>query len=205
MTGKVKKKLQLKPKPKFVHREINFRSFLIYGDSWHGKTLLALWLALYYKRVYSNVDFYQRNSLGFLVKRNRNLYTMDDIEKVDYEDEPGLILMDEMWGNSNSRRSMTDANMITSDLFFRWRKKNCNVIWIAQRFMSFDVNGRDLATCILSSHKVGWDHDMHHPIFQVRRHDRENRITGIWRSNTLAALKEANVLYDQMQRSDMDI
>ena len=51
---------------------------------------------MYYPRVYSNVDFYQRNSLGFLVKRNRNLYTMEDIEKVEYEDEPGLILMDEM-------------------------------------------------------------------------------------------------------------
>jgi len=127
---------------------------IIYGRPGHGKTVLGVWMASYYERIHSNVDFFWRAPNGALIKKNRDIKDLYDVEHIVYDDIPGVILLDEMGVNANSRKSMSKPNEIYNELLFLGRKANCSAIWIAQRFMSIDVNGRELSDLRIEAKKT---------------------------------------------------
>jgi len=42
---------------------------------------------------------------------SKRINDIDDLDLVQYDDRKGILILDEMGINANSRRSMTDANL----------------------------------------------------------------------------------------------
>lgn len=116
---------------------------MLYAPPGYGKSFLCLFLVIMWKnkRVYSNLDFFYKWK-----KINKTLGSISNIKKIQDSDVPGLVIMDEMGGNANPRRSGSTNNLdIVSELTIYLRKKNCSVIFVAQTDNMFDVYIRKMA------------------------------------------------------------
>lgn len=124
--------------------EITTKTVIIRGDPGSGKTQLGWLLTLWYTRIYSNVDFFKNWKL-----MNKQVKYMSDIKNIEFSETPGILLIDEMWVNGNSRKSMSKENIEFWELGMLQRKYNLYVVWIAQKDFSFDKNQRLSANLIL--------------------------------------------------------
>lgn len=141
-----------------VLKEINFKNTIIYGKGWSGKSILTNMIAHWYIstwRVFSNL------SLSFYSTARRDyaqysipINSLSDLEFIKFHPEPWLIIIDESGKNVSSRRSMSKENEEFSNLLFLWRKTNCYIVWITQRFKSIDINQRELADLIIRMEKT---------------------------------------------------
>ncbi len=121
--------------------------YTIYWKPGTGKTYMATYLASFHKRIYANY------SIKFKGREVANIITnIDDIEKIDYSDVKGVVVIDEGWINLNARRSSSEANMEFWRLGMLWRKKNVNIIVISQLERMTDVYFRELSGCSLHMH-----------------------------------------------------
>lgn len=145
-----------------MENEIKFKSFIIYWKPWEWKTLLANVLISDYVRIYSNVDFFKKWK-----KINISISSIEELQKIRYDPTPWIVLIDESGINVSSRLSMSKNNRDFSEFLFLWRKINCRIIWISQRFKSLDLNTRELADCILHIYKISRYNK--HPIFICAR------------------------------------
>lgn len=117
----------------------------VYGDPGSWKTLISVFFVAYFylcwvDRIYSNVEYkYKGRVIGKSIK------DIKDIERIKFSEVKGLVILDE-WGlNVNSRRSMSNDNMEYGKLGMLWRKKNVDIIIIAQLDYSIDKYFRDLS------------------------------------------------------------
>lgn len=118
----------------------------VYGDPWSWKTLITLFFVGYfhicgYKRIFSNVEY------KYKWKRiNRTIKDIKDIEnKIKFSEQKGIVVIDE-WGlNINSRRSNSNENLEYARLWMLWRKKNVDIVIVAQLDYSIDKYFRDLS------------------------------------------------------------
>jgi len=124
--------------------EVETKSVIIYWEPGSWKTQTAWLCSLWYERLYSNVDFYKHWK-----KRNETIKFISDIKKLKFNEKPGLLILDEMWVNWNSRRSMSKQNIEFWQLGMLQRKFNIYTVWIAQQDFSFDKNQRLSASLIL--------------------------------------------------------
>lgn len=185
--------------------ELDVKSVLIFWDPGHWKTAMASVMSLDYKRVYSNVDFFIHRK-----KTNKRIKGMDDINKIPYDPlVKGVIIIDEMWVNGNARRSQSESNMTFGELDMLKRKKNCDLIWIAQLFRMFDVYQRELAALLIEMRKFHkpW---YKRPFFNARR--LESKINS-WTKVHYTAEREIDIFqihkevwmeYDQLSESRLE-
>lgn len=147
------------------------KSVLVYWLPWWGKTLTSWLLTCWYKRIYSNTDFYRYGK-----QINKKVTSMSQIKRLKFSETPWILVIDEVWINANSRNSQSDGNKLFGELSFIARKHNLYLVWIAQRLMSFDINQRDLSNLILHCKSV--PRGKKHPLIHVTR-ERD-----LWRGNT---------------------
>lgn len=124
----------------------------VYGLPWQGKTFFATYLASQYRLIYSNVKMskgvtsYQSDIVSHYVDVSNDIRTIQDIERISYSDTKGVVVLDESGLNINSRQSSSSENMQYARLWMLGRKKNVDIIIIAQLERSVDVYFRELST-----------------------------------------------------------
>jgi hypothetical protein len=118
----------------------------IFGRPGSWKTFLSSFFAYPYfmrnAKIFSNVDYFYKKS-PFRI--NKKIQKITDIQYIEFQEKKWLIVIDEGWLNINSRRSISSQNMEFAEMLFLWRKKNCDIIFIAQLDYSLDRYMRDLA------------------------------------------------------------
>lgn len=119
---------------------IKSRIVSIYGLPGEWKSFIASFLSFFYWRVFSNVDFYENWK-----KKNKTIKSMLDIDKIEYSDNIGLLIIDEAWANVNARRSGSDRNIEFWKLAMYCRKKNIHIVIISQLERMADVYYREMS------------------------------------------------------------
>lgn len=134
-----------------MEKIIKNKTILITWDPWSGKTFLCSFFAYHYfinkQRIFSNIDFFYKKNPNRI---NKKIQKIQDIKYIEFQEQKGIIIIDEAWINANSRRSMSDKNLEFNELTFLWRKKNCDIIYIAQLWFSVDKYIRELATITIN-------------------------------------------------------
>ena len=69
----------------------------------------------------------------------------EDIEAIGFQKIKGVVVIDELGVNASSRRSMSDWNARINSLWMLWRKKNVDIIGIAQLEFTIDKILRSLS------------------------------------------------------------
>lgn len=111
-----------------------------FGPPGSWKTIMAMHVASYYKRIYSNFEIKR------FWKKVSNVYKeIEELWEIPFNPIKGIIIVDEGWVNNNSRRSWSDMNMLFGELAMLWRKKNVDIIQISQLQRMADVYYRELA------------------------------------------------------------
>ena len=121
--------------------------YTIFGKPGAGKTFFATYMASFHRRIYAN---YEIRRHGKLV--NNMIRTIDDVERVPFSLEKGIVIIDEGGINANARRSSSDANMEFGRLAMLGRKKNVNIVMISQLERMSDVYFRELSGCTFTLH-----------------------------------------------------
>lgn len=166
-----------------------------------GKTflvsLIAYWYFVQKKPIIWNVDFFFKND-----KRvNKRINSINDIKYIDYIEEGWLIIIDE-WGlNANSRQSMSKSNMVFAEMLFLSRKKNCDLIFLAQLEFSVDKYIRFMAyrNVVMTSYFDGPNHLNFE--MEIKKGD-----TIIWYKNVDLMLfaKDISFTYSTLESSKID-
>ena len=120
----------------------------VIGEPWYWKSFLSLFLAVWYHqkywkqtRIFSNIDFFYKNK-----KINNTIKWVEDAKKIEFSKIPWLCIIDEGGQNINARRAMSDDNIIlANELWALARKKNLNVVYIAQLDRMLDIYIRELS------------------------------------------------------------
>lgn len=123
----------------------------IYWLPWQGKTFLATFLASQYRLIYSNVQILKgvtdRNwTVLYNQEVSNHIWSIEDIEKISYKETKGIVVLDESGLNINSRNSSSESNMQYARLGMLGRKKNVDILIIAQLERSVDVYFRELSS-----------------------------------------------------------
>lgn len=132
-----------------IEYEVDTIGIIIYWKQRNGKTAMALSFAMDYTRVYSNFSIYHNKK-----QVNKTIDSFSDLKNIRFSRERGLIIIDESGLNYSSRKALTKTNSFLTELLFLVWKKNCDLIWIAQRFESIDINARVLSTLIIEMKKI---------------------------------------------------
>lgn len=191
--------------------QLDTTTVIIHWKMWHGKTICSILISendFWYKikiwdkffkkyRIYANFDIYYKNK-----KISKRIWTYKDLKKIKFSKYPGVICIDEMWINANSKDSASEGNRLISQINFLARKVNCSTVFISQRFKSIPVDQRDLADLILKVKKIktSWI-----PNFSITR---EHRISqyhkidiGKWTRSMVESMKSRKISYNQLDTS----
>lgn len=198
-----------------IQKEIDMMSFIFYWKMRQGKTLNAIRLALddrYNGRIYSNVDIF-KDGESLLIKRDKDgnvtgsnkITTFDQLDKIRFSYTHWIILLDEAGINANSKDSHTLESRLLQKVLFLAGKKNCSVVWIAQRYESIDINARVLADIIIEVRKIRrWKK---HPLFQLTKQKQKfSRLEYVQRYqiDTITMNNIDGITYDTLEESVMD-
>lgn len=115
----------------------------IYLVSWlpgTGKSIFIRFLCNFYPIIYSNLEMKTNG-----IKINNTILNIDDIIFVPYDDEKGIVVMEESGINVSSRLSLTEENREISKLCMLSRKKNKDLIFATQLKRNVDINIREMS------------------------------------------------------------
>lgn len=144
------------------------RVFYIHWPMRNWKSLLGACIAYndYYPRIYSNMQIY----VDWKSVLTKYMRTFQEFERIRFSYTVWVIVIDEAGINVNSKDWFSDTSRILEKLLWLSWKKNCDIIFIAQRFGSGNINFRWAASeswLLLKCKKVSrfkW-----YPIFYVTR------------------------------------
>ena len=85
---------------------IQNRILTIYGKPGTGKTFISVLFASVHKRIYSNVIIKHHGKIV-----SNTIQNIDDIEKIQFSNIKGIVILDEGGINVNARRSSSEQNM----------------------------------------------------------------------------------------------
>lgn len=183
-----------------ITEEIDTTWIIIHGKMRNWKSLLAICLALdmrWIKRIYSNISIYHK---GILI--SKPITSISQLMNIRFSKQPWLVIIDEAWINANSKDTRSKWNRDLQELLFLIGKKNCSLIWIAQRFESIDVNARVLADYIFECKKIKRYNK--NPIFRITRQKQK------WRNlefltqysyNMIDYIKTKGISYNTLEES----
>lgn len=128
-------------------RIIKNKTILIVWEPWSWKSFFASYIAYSYflnwANIFSNIDFFYKHKNNQI---NKKIWNTNDLKYIDFQEKKWLIIIDEAGINANSRRSSSNKNLEFNELTFLGRKKNCDIIYIAQLDFSVDKYIRALAS-----------------------------------------------------------
>lgn len=140
---------------------IRNKIILIQWRPWEWKTFLAVFIASFYKRIFSNVDILKDwKSLSTFIK------DIEDLKKIEFSPIKWVAILDE-WGiNINARRSLSKENQVFWELGMLGRKLNIDIIICAQLWRMIDVYFRELANYIFEMH--AWFEKKDYLLFEAK-------------------------------------
>lgn len=114
--------------------------YIIEGLPGRWKSFFVSYFASNYRLIFSNLE----------IKHNGRIVSnpikwIADVQKIGFHDEKGLIIIEEAGVNASSRRFFSKENAAFSRLGMLGRKKNKDIIFIAQITRTIDNNIRELA------------------------------------------------------------
>lgn len=170
----------------------------IVGKPWQGKSIFSFFLASFYPRIYSNIDYYRNGK-----KINTTIQNLWDVESIKYSDEKGVVVLEEWGVNINARKSMSDANFEFAKLGMLWRKKNVDIIVISQLDRMVDVYFRELAyyTFKMRAYYSKKDYLM----FEARVVGEHDNHLKILEFDLFEWMKVYGYSYDSKESSEMDL
>lgn len=182
------------------------RVFYIHGPMRNGKSLLACCIASNdYTRIYSNMQIYKKGSS--ILKMY--ITSFQDFKKIRFAWDVGVIVIDE-WGiNANGKDWLRKTSRILEELLFLSGKVNCDIIFIAQRYSSGNINFRWAASeswlilkCKKISRKKGY------PIFRVERQKQklwsdQLNFHSEFETHPLEFMNSNQLTYDTLERSTL--
>ena len=169
----------------------------IHGDPWTGKTFFACFIAADYGRIYANFEIYDKARPG--KTRNGKIASLYEIDKIKYSPNKGIVILDEGGLNVNSRRSSSNENLEAAKLAMLWRKKNVDILMIAQLDYSLDKYFRDLAS--VNIHMRSWRVGKEKLMFEATIKDRSDEILNIFEVDLMEWSKISGITYDTKERS----
>lgn len=122
-----------------MNRSIENRIIMITGLPGSGKSFFACFLASFYREIYANLEIRYRGK-----KITNKIGSIHDISRIPYSSTKWVIILEESGVNISSRTFMSDSNMEFSKLGMLGRKKNKDIIVIAQLQRTVDINIREL-------------------------------------------------------------
>jgi chloramphenicol 3-O-phosphotransferase len=83
------------------------RLIMVTWIPWSWKSFMAALLGSIYREIHSNlkIDYYW-------IQVSNDLYDINQIEKIKFNETKWCIILDEAWINMNSRKFMTDENQL---------------------------------------------------------------------------------------------
>lgn len=188
-------------KPNIIEREIDTDTYIIYGKMRNWKTMLACCIALkWQKRIYANVPIFLNGK-----KISKDINSIEQVQKIGFSWEPWVIILDESWINFSWRGAMTKGNRALSEVLWLVGKKNCSLIWIAQRFDGIDTNARRVVDYIFKVKKI--QHYNYHSTFRITRERQvtDNRLQQLnsFHFDWIQWMKLAGMQYEQLAQSKL--
>lgn len=145
--------------------------YIISGLPGSWKSFFASFLASAYPIIYSNLELKRWSRII-----SNKLAGVDDVERVPFHSEKWLIVIEEAGVNASSRRSLSKDNEAFTRLGMLGRKKNKDIIIIAQLSRTIDVILRDLAQ--YTWEMDSWFIDNGKLLFSFTVRDRNQNILG---------------------------
>lgn len=136
------------------------------------------------------------------MKINKSIVELEDLEDIPYNDQKGLVIIDEGGLNVNARRSNTDANLEFAKLGILGRKKNVDIIIIAQLDIMVDKYFRMLSTYSLTMDSYFESKDK--LMFTFRVTNRFGNIVGEKQFDLFEFSKRTGMTYDTKETSMID-
>lgn len=172
-------------------------SIIWFPGSW--KTFLASFLAVWYPedRIFANIDIFKNGK-----RISKRIDSIDDLHLVNYADEKGLLILDEMGINANSRRSMTDANIKFWETAMLGRKKNVDIVNCAQLNGMADKYFRDLSTYRFEMES--WYERFDYLMFEARIFNKHNALVKIAKFDLMMLEELAWIKYNTLESSRID-
>lgn len=186
-----------------IQQEINMKTRILYGKMRRGKTLTGIRIALdFKKRIYGNVNIYKeiKGEKKLICKR---LQTFKEFNAIRFSYEPGVILIDEVAINANSKDSASNTNRILHEMLRLAGKKNCSLVFISQRYKSIDINFREMADHILEIKKF-YVNNRPHPVFKIikqRQSGERLKFICAYNNDTISEFKREGISYNTLEVS----
>lgn len=179
---------------------ITNRIISIVGFPWSGKSFLAIMMASTYPedRIFANVDILEDG-----VRLSKRIKTLEDLELIQFSPIKGVLILDEMGVNVNSRRSMTDANLEFARIAMLGRKKNVDILTCAQLDGMADKYFRDLSAYTFEMQEPYFI-KKNHPIFTAKIINRYKVLVKICRFDLIEFTELTGITYNSIENSIMD-
>lgn len=130
-----------------MDKVIKAKIYNIYGEPWAWKTIFAEFLASFHQIIWANFEIRLNGKIC-----SNFIKSIDQLDKIPFSNDKQVIVIDEWGVNNNARRSWSDENLEFWRLAMLCRKKNANVIQIAQLERMADVYYRELASASFNMH-----------------------------------------------------
>lgn len=174
--------------------------------NWKSLLWACIWYHDYYPRIYSNMQIYH-NEKSVLTK---HMKSFQEFERIRFSYKLWVIVIDEAWINVNWKDGASNMSRLLEKLLFLSWKKNCDIIFIAQRFWSWNINFRWAASenwLILKCKKVSRRNG--YPIFLVTREKMKPWgwerpfFHSQWETKPIDYMKANWISYDTLEESSL--
>ena len=150
-------------------QDLDCQTIIIFGKQGHGKTLFGIveaspFILFAPHRFFANFSVYVNEK-----KVGKYIQTTLDIESIEYDDNPGICIIDESSFNFSNDSKTTDKSKAIKELFLLMRKRNISCIFIWQRYMMISIDARELCDLVYEMEKIRrvWDY----PLFLANKQE----------------------------------
>lgn len=134
-------------------------------------------------------------------KVSNDIKCIDDIEKISFNETKGIVVLDESGLNINSRQSSSAENMQYARLGMLGRKKNVDILIIAQLERSVDVYFRELST--YSVEMRSYFEGKGKIMFEVTAKGRFGNIISVQNVDLVQWAEKENYTYNSLESSEI--